>query len=585
MKAMPSVGPFHRTLTLTLVIILIFFGPHIRHVSADPILPPPRMPVCGDQDGSEIPLVFNCDDFVSTPDVQAYRVPGANSVELRFDFVFREAAYNNELGFFPVDDAAGSIDGRRPGDPGYHTIAFDGATIIFPSGSSAFTPDVTLSLSGGDILIFFIVQDNTLANLMANNPNNEPDKLPLAFFALDALNPDNIDHFVGFESTVGDFTQFGFEDLTYGGDLDFDDVVYNTHPPLRPLLPELVMAVHGHGANAAQIARSPADLEDPGMSTYRQMIEVLIDEFGEIEVFEYVEDHAVGGDSQSSVRENAIELAQRIEELRARAPDKKVTLIGFSMGTAIIRGYLALFKDAEQHVDAVIFLEGAHQGAWMLKVREGLSLWAIANILARGDLTWFLALTALDAVVYEGFNIDVNRPAAVDLTPQSDWYLSVNRPTTIAFDGSVNSEPVPPQTSYYNFYGDIGIQLETSLWRFRLRTPRVSLGDLALLPGKGSPIEKPLLGGAKFVALVDPQQRSEQWAMESAFRINLESIRRYLRGEVTAKEALYGLVDVPPAHMKLHESMHVIMLDDRVAGGGTVTLVQEIVKIVRFHSE
>ncbi len=197
--------------------------------------PLPRMPICGDQDGSESPLVFNCTEFIPAGNVQTFQVPNAGPVELRLDFVFREAGFNNEFGLIVVDDPSGSVGGLPPGTPGYYAAAFARARVIFPSGSTAFTPDVTLSLNGGDFLMFFIIQNNTLANLLANNPNNLPNRTPLAFFSLDALNPDNFDHFVGFLNTVNNYTQFGFEDLTSGGDQDFDDIVYNINVVLRPL--------------------------------------------------------------------------------------------------------------------------------------------------------------------------------------------------------------------------------------------------------------------------------------------------------------------------------------------------------------
>jgi hypothetical protein len=40
---------------------------------------------------------------------------------------------------------------------------------------------------------------------------------------------------VGFENTVNNYSQFGFEDITGGGDLGYDDVVYNIALPLQPL--------------------------------------------------------------------------------------------------------------------------------------------------------------------------------------------------------------------------------------------------------------------------------------------------------------------------------------------------------------
>jgi len=221
-------------------------------VYADPPLPLRSMPICGDQDGSESPFVLNCSDLIPSPNVQTYQVPGGGTIDVQFDFPFRGALFNNELGFFKVDSPSGVVEGLNPGDPGYLASALKRATIIFPSGSDAFTPDVRLQVNSGDILAFFLIQNGTLANVLANNPNNELNKIPLTFFSLDALNPDGVDHFVGFENTVNKYSQFGFEDLTGGGDLDYDDVVYNIAPPLQPLTsPERkVIFVQGLGSAA-----------------------------------------------------------------------------------------------------------------------------------------------------------------------------------------------------------------------------------------------------------------------------------------------------------------------------------------------
>jgi hypothetical protein len=225
----------YRRLTLVVFVIMLIALP-TGSVRADPPLPLPRMPICGDQDGSETPLTFRCPSLAVTADVQTYRVHGNGEVNVSFDFVFREATYNNELGFFPVDDPTGRIGDLNPGESGYLSTALDRAQIIFPSGSTAATPDVTTKLAAGTVVVFFIIQNNALANFKAANPNNEISKLPLAFFSLDPLNPDARDHFVGFVGLDGKITQFGFEDITNGGDNDYDDIVYNVNPPLPPLL-------------------------------------------------------------------------------------------------------------------------------------------------------------------------------------------------------------------------------------------------------------------------------------------------------------------------------------------------------------
>jgi len=258
--------------------LIIIVGIPTSTVAADPGLPLPRMPICGDQDGSELPFVLNCTSFVPSFDVQTYQFPWVGSSFVLFDFVFREASYNNELGYFKVDNATGDIGGLKPGDPGYLIAAFQQADVIFPSGSTAYTPDVQLPFYGNDILVFFIIQNNTLENFLNNNPNNNLNLRPLAFFSLDTLNPDGIDHFVGFQSTAGGFTQFGFEDLTGGGDVDYDDIVYDVSPPLQsndevfldlPLeYTDFNIAVQGsNGGGGPGYVNSWFDHESPNYST------------------------------------------------------------------------------------------------------------------------------------------------------------------------------------------------------------------------------------------------------------------------------------------------------------------------------
>jgi hypothetical protein len=223
-----------------LLCLLIISAITFSKALADPILPLPRLPICGDQDGSETPFLLHCPDFVNNPDVQAYQVNSNTSQEIKLDFVFREAMYNNELGYFLVDDPLFSINGMKPGDSGYLPEAYDRMKIIFQSGSNASTPDVSFFFDPGDILVFFIVQGNTLANLLVSNPDNDLNKSPLAFFSIDALNPDGVDHFIGYQNNNAGLTQFGFEDLTNGGDVDYDDVVYDMSflgPPITTAPP------------------------------------------------------------------------------------------------------------------------------------------------------------------------------------------------------------------------------------------------------------------------------------------------------------------------------------------------------------
>jgi hypothetical protein len=214
--------------TVVLCLLLVAAGLHTtREASADPVPPPARLPVCGDQDGSETPFVMSCPELSQLVDVQTFTATGSGDIEITFDFAFRRAGLNNELGFFLIDNADGSVDGLRPGDAGYLQAVNRRAEIIFPSGSDPSAADVAKSVPGESILVFFLVSDATLADFMATNPENSADGTPPMFFSWDALNPDSFDHFVGYQHATEDYIQFGFEDLLGGGDVDYDDVVYN----------------------------------------------------------------------------------------------------------------------------------------------------------------------------------------------------------------------------------------------------------------------------------------------------------------------------------------------------------------------
>ena len=211
----------------------------VRPGLADPVVPSAtRLPICGDQGDGTARL--QCPDLVLVPDIQTFQLPGHGPVDVAFDFVFAEVSAPNELGFFRVDDVNGTVGRLSPAEPGYLAAALSGATILFPAGSTPQTPAVTARLNGGDILVFFIVHNGSLADLLASNPTNALGRDPLAFFSLARLNPDpdtpfGGDHLLGFRGTNSAVTQFAFEDLTgQFSDWDFDDVVYTVSVNLEP---------------------------------------------------------------------------------------------------------------------------------------------------------------------------------------------------------------------------------------------------------------------------------------------------------------------------------------------------------------
>jgi VCBS repeat-containing protein len=147
------------------------------------------------------------------------------AVDVHFDWALRDAAYNNEVGIFRVDDASGRIGTLRPGDDGYANAALANghAQVIFASGKGAGAKS-DFTLEGGGLYAFYLIQNDTTAHFLASNPQNRLDRGPLAFFSTATANPDGYDHMHATIQPSGAVT-LAWEDLTQGGDQDFNDVV------------------------------------------------------------------------------------------------------------------------------------------------------------------------------------------------------------------------------------------------------------------------------------------------------------------------------------------------------------------------
>jgi hypothetical protein len=122
--------------------------------------------------------------------------------------VNREAAFDNSFGFYAVDNLSGSIGGLQPGDAGYAEAAI------------ANQLDLAAGLTGGLLLAPFLIANGSVAQFLAQNPNNQLGQGPMAYFGYLGANPDGAEHV----RLQGDNT-FAFEDLFSGGDGDFNDLI------------------------------------------------------------------------------------------------------------------------------------------------------------------------------------------------------------------------------------------------------------------------------------------------------------------------------------------------------------------------
>jgi hypothetical protein len=138
-----------------------------------------------------------------------------------------EAAYTNNIGFYVVEDAIGTIklaDGTslKPGDVNYAVEAIKNAlTNSFQLGKidSKLGQDIT----GGRIYAPVVIAQGSLTDFVSKNPTNGGGANDIhAYFNYVGGNSDGVDHF----KLLGNNT-FGVEDMYGGGDRDFNDLVVN----------------------------------------------------------------------------------------------------------------------------------------------------------------------------------------------------------------------------------------------------------------------------------------------------------------------------------------------------------------------
>jgi hypothetical protein len=136
------------------------------------------------------------------------------------------AAYNNNIGFYKVEDSIGTIklaNGKtvKPGDINYAVEAVKSAlanSLQAGKTDSKLGQDIT----GGLIYAPVVVSQGSLSDFIATNPTNIGGSSNNAYFNYVLGNSDKQDHF----RLIGDNT-FGVEDQLGGGDRDFNDLVVN----------------------------------------------------------------------------------------------------------------------------------------------------------------------------------------------------------------------------------------------------------------------------------------------------------------------------------------------------------------------
>jgi hypothetical protein len=266
--------------------------------------------------------------------------------------------------------------------------------------------------------------------------------------------------------------------------------------------------------------------------------------------------------SQSSVDDNAVELAQLVTKMQ-QTFGKPVTLIAYSMGGAIVRTMLAgclnsttSCPNAAAAVDHVFLLNAAQEGSWLLTVKSGLNPTALSGsgIPAISSSPFSVVLPLVESAIYaqvkDRLGLDANDPAESDLTPQS---------MNIRAHNSVQPLPGP---DFYSFYGDIRLGVETNFLIYS--TPPqtlLPLGDLVMLAQSDPATSLPVWGGA---ALCDgcsplaPDQsfhesgRYHEWALTDSITIKMNALVPLL----SARDAASGVqaaLNSPVQHLNVSQ--------------------------------
>jgi Calx-beta domain/Domain of unknown function (DUF4114) len=128
-----------------------------------------------------------------------------------------DAAYQNYIGFYAVEDAQGTLaNGMKVGDAGYAEAAIKSA--IMRGFKNETQSD--LAVTGGKIFAPVVIANGTFEDFLNRNPQNQASGNIHAYFNYAGGSSDGVDHF----RLLGD-NKFGVEDMYGGGDRDYNDIV------------------------------------------------------------------------------------------------------------------------------------------------------------------------------------------------------------------------------------------------------------------------------------------------------------------------------------------------------------------------
>ena len=186
-----------------------------------------------DDDGGETTQSFKVTVRPPVANDGVWWVPGTpgDAVRVQVDLTCVSTDFDNELGYYIVEDAQGRVNGLLPSDAGYAqaVLASSNRGILFARGYQT-GASVWLDLTAGQYVAFYLVQNDTTANLLANNPTGGLTGTPHVFFSVAGANADDrFAHFLRSDQADG-WVDYTTEDMDFGGDNDFNDTCFSIRP-------------------------------------------------------------------------------------------------------------------------------------------------------------------------------------------------------------------------------------------------------------------------------------------------------------------------------------------------------------------
>lgn len=308
-----------------------------------------------DDDGNDNTILATDDDKPVTlthGDNHIFTLTGPTGEDIFLNFTLTQAAafFVNELGFYKVDDGQGTVNGVAPDDPEYLETVLNSGSIIFSALSETpqlFEESPTRIVDGfqdGDQFGFYMVVNSTVEQILADldlglSTGN-------VFFSPTNANVDNFDHAQVFQTGDNTYT-VNWEDLLEGGDLDFNDLIFELHPTLtEPPLGNKLQGLPQH--------------EVVDLTEVTGQVTVNVEEFSNAEL-----DNVAGFYPISDIDGTVVD---------------PVTGVAFAPGDAgyaeaALQGSVAEFVSATESV----FLEGGAIYAPYLQVEDGSSFFAFVE--------------------------------------------------------------------------------------------------------------------------------------------------------------------------------------------------------------